>query len=372
MLKIGITGQSGFIGWHLYHTLKLLKNEFCIIDFDKSFFADNRMLDSFVTSCDVIVHLAAKNRDVDESVVYNTNIDLSVKLVDALKRTAAKPYILFSSSTQENLDNNYGKSKLTARNLLESWSIETNSLFSGLVIPNVFGPFCKPFYNSVVATFCHQLIQNERPQVHSDSEIKLIYVNELVSKIIDLIRKPNEAKCIDIAHTSTINVMGLLSKLESFKKSYFENGIIPKFTNNLEIHLFNTFRSYINPETRFPVKYTNHADERGVFTELIKVETSGQFSFSTTVPGVTRGNHFHTRKIERFSVISGEAIIQLRKFGTDKVIDFQLSGNEPSYVDMPVWYIHNITNVGQELLYTTFWINEFYDPNDPDTFFEQV
>lgn len=372
MLNVGITGQSGFIGWHLYHTLKLLKDEVSLIEFDKTFFENENALDSFVKSCDVIVHLAAKNRDVDQSVVYNVNVDLSTKLVHALKRTNSRPYVIFSSSTQEQLDNPYGKSKTLARNLLESWAIEVNASFSGLVIPNVFGPFCKPFYNSVVATFCHQLIQDESPQVHNDSEIRLIYVSELVNKIIELIRKPSDDNAIHIAHTATIGVIKLLSKLEYFKDSYFDKGVIPKVDNNFDIQLFNTFRSYINPELRYPVKYISNKDDRGAFTELIRIESGGQFSFSTTVPGITRGDHFHTRKIERFSVISGEAIIQLRKFGSDKVFSFHLSGNEPSYVDMPVWYIHNITNVGKGLLYTTFWINEFYDSKDPDTYFEKV
>lgn len=372
MINIGITGQSGFIGWHLYHSLQLLKDEFSLIEFDKSFFENETLLDSFVKSCDVIVHLAAKNRDVDQTVVYNVNVDLSTKLVHSLKRTNSRPNVIFSSSTQEQLDNPYGKSKTLARNLLESWALEVDASFSGLVIPNVFGPFCKPFYNSVVATFCHQLIQNESPQVHNDSEIRLIYVGELVNKIIALIRKPSNENIIHVTHTATIGVKNLLSKLQYFKDSYFDKGIIPKVENIFDIQLFNTFRSYINPESRYPVKYIRHDDERGLFTELIRIECGGQFSFSTTLPGITRGNHFHTRKIERFSVISGEAIIQLRKFGSDKVFSFCLSGKEPSYVDMPIWYIHNITNIGKELLYTTFWINEFYDSNDPDTYFEKI
>ena len=149
-------------------------------------------------------------------------------------------------------------------------------------------------------------------------------------------------------------------------------GIIPELKNTFEINLFNTFRSFIDHGTYFPRAYTLNTDKRGSFVELIRLNTGGQISFSTTVPGVTRGNHFHTRKIERFSVISGKAKIQLRKIDSDKVISLIIDGDRPAYVDMPVWYTHNITNIGSSDLMTVFWINEFYDPNDSDTFFIEV
>ena len=372
MLRVGITGQAGFIGWHLYHTLLLLKDEFLLVDFDKSFFDNDVLMDDFVRSCDVIVHLAAKNRDKDELVVYNVNLDLSRKLISSFNRTGARPRVIFSSSTQEVLNNLYGKSKSQARQLLESWARDVGGSFTGLVIPNVFGPFSKPFYNSVVATFCHQLVKLEQPTVHNDSAIKLIYVGELVDKIIDILRQPAAANYIEVPHTITLSVKELLSKLEYFQECYLRNATMPKLEDTGEVYLFNTFRSFVAPGLVYPIKYRKNADERGQFVELVKAETSGQFSFSTTFPNVTRGNHFHTRKIERFSVISGEAVIKLKKFGSSDIHEYRLSGDEPSYVDMPVWYVHNITNVGKELLYTTFWINEFYNFNDPDTYFDKI
>ena len=150
-----------------------------------------------------------------------------------------------------------------------------------------------------------------------------------------------------------------------------ENGIFPNLEDPFEKALFNTFRCYV-PESHYPVKYTKHTDNRGSFVEIARTQTSGQFSYSTTVPGITRGNHFHTRKAERFAVISGKALIQLRKIGTDEVIDYYLDGNEPAYVDMPIWYTHNIKNIGDEELITLFWINEPYNPEDADTYFEDV
>jgi UDP-2-acetamido-2,6-beta-L-arabino-hexul-4-ose reductase len=151
-----------------------------------------------------------------------------------------------------------------------------------------------------------------------------------------------------------------------------DKGVFPVLNDKFEVNLFNTFRCYMDIPNHYPVKLVMNTDDRGTFVETIKTGLGGQVSFSTTKPGITRGNHFHTRKIERFAVIKGKARIQLRRIGTDKVLDFELDGSEPSYVDMPIWYTHNITNVGDEELYTIFWINEFFNPDDPDTFFEKV
>ncbi|MCK9401523.1 MAG: hypothetical protein M0Q51_16210 [Bacteroidales bacterium] len=164
----------------------------------------------------------------------------------------------------------------------------------------------------------------------------------------------------------------MLNKLEKFKKDYFENGIIPDLSISFDRNLFNTFLCYIDHQSFFPFKLKKNSDDRGSFVETIKLNSGGQVSFSTTVPGITRGNHFHTRKAERFAVIKGKARIQLRKIGTNKIMSFDLDGVQPSFVDMPVWYTHNITNTGDEELYTIFWINEFFDPDDPDTYFEAV
>jgi len=160
--------------------------------------------------------------------------------------------------------------------------------------------------------------------------------------------------------------------LEEYRSKYLENGEIPALNSTFEHNLFNTYRSYIDHKTHYPVKFTQHTDPRGAFVEVIRLGIGGQCSFSTTVPGITRGNHYHTRKIERFAVIKGKALIQLRKIDTDEVLDFYLDGTEPAYVDMPIWYTHNIKNIGEEELYTIFWINEAYNPEDADTYFLEV
>jgi len=402
MLKIGITGQPGFVGTHLFNTLGLQPEKFERVPFEDAFFSDETRLKEFVKSCDAIVHLAAMNRHNDPEVLYQTNIGLVKQLIGACEVTNSTPHILFSSSTQEERDNLYGKSKKEGRELLEQWAERNHAHFTGFIIPNVFGPFGNPYYNSVVATFCHQLTHNETPRIEVDGEIKLIYVSELVECIIEKIQlhrvtqgkntgfhnetsraqmiaqwnsvenTVKHCETILLPHTTEIKVSVLLQKLNSFKETYFEKGILPNLNNPFDRNLFNTFLCYIDHKDFFPFKLILNSDQRGSFVETVKLNSGGQVSFSTTVPGITRGNHFHTRKAERFAVIKGKAKIDIRRIGTDKIISFDLDGKEPSFVDMPIWYSHNITNIGEEELYTIFWINEHFDVNDPDTYYEKV
>jgi UDP-2-acetamido-2,6-beta-L-arabino-hexul-4-ose reductase len=416
MLRVGITGQSGFIGTHLFNYLNIKKEEITLIPCEDSFFENQSSLEDFVGQCDTIVHLAAMNRHGDPQVIYDTNLKLVKKLIDACETTHSLPHILFSSSTQEERDNMYGRSKLDGRMLFESWAGRNNASFTGLVIPNVFGPFGNPYYNSVIATFCHQLTHDEQPRIDVDGEVKLIYVGELVEVIWQKIKdksikaKPKEeggkgpssgrtlenegetrirqkaetqfrntekgrggdTEVVKVPHTSEKKVSEILALLKGFKENYFEKGIFPNLDNRFELNLFNTFVCYIDHSKFFPFHLKKNSDDRGTFVETVKLNSGGQVSFSTTRAGITRGNHYHTRKAERFAVIKGKARIELRRIGTGNLLSFELDGEKPSFVDMPVWFTHNITNTGTEDLFTIFWINEPYNPDDPDTFFEIV
>lgn len=377
MIRIGITGQSGFIGTHLYNSLILYNNEFECIPFEDSYFLNQTELRLFVCKCDVIVHLAALNRHPDPSLLYETNISLIKDLIYAMEMEHVHPHVIFSSSTQEEMENEYGKSKKLGRQMLEEWAKRNNASFTGLVVPNVFGPFGCPNYNSFIATFCYKLTHGEVPEILQDNTISLIYVGSLCQYIINKIKMVGKmlnpmVNCYTIPCDFEKRVTDILALLCGFKDLYFKQGFIPELRDKNELNLFNTFRSYIDHAAHFPVSLIKHADSRGVFVETIKLGIGGQISFSTTIPGITRGNHYHTRKIERFTVIKGKARIQLRRIGTDEILNFDLDGEYPSYVDMPIWYTHNITNVGNEDLYTQFWINEWYNPEDSDTYFKTV
>ena len=377
MICVGITGQPGFVGTYLYNTLGLYPEQYKRIPFEDAYFQSEDALKSFVRECDVIVHLAAMNRHPDAQVLYETNIRLVKQLIAAMEAEGVRPHVLFSSSTQEERDNEYGCSKREGRRMLEEWAERNRASFTGMVVPNVYGPFGRPNYNSFIATFAYKLTHGEQPEVLQDAGVKLIYVGSLVEHILRKIDEVAASGILrverdEVPYDFEKKVTDILRLFKYFKDLYLEKGIIPELKDRNEINLFNTFRCYIDLESHFPVKLTSHADSRGIFVETLKLGMGGQVSFSTTVPGITRGNHYHTRKIERFTVIRGKARIQLRRISTDKVLNFELDGSEPSYVDMPVWYTHNITNTGDEELYTQFWINEWYDPEDGDTYFEQV
>ena len=374
MFKIGVTGQNGFIGRHVFNSLGLYPDEFARINFERAFFDDTVSMDNFVKQCDVIIHLAGLNRHADPDELYKTNIALTENLVASLQRTKSKAHVLFSSSTQEEKDNLYGQSKKRSRVFLNDWASRCDGKFTGFIIPNVFGPFGSPFYNSVIATFCYQLTHGATPTINVDGELELIYIDELIYVFLKCIREKTSNSIFEVKPTFRIKVSETLHILQKFKDTYFESGTIPDLNSRSELNLFNTFRSFIDIAERFPVRFKQCTDHRGFFAEIIRVGNglNGQASFSTSLPGITRGNHFHTRKIERFAVIKGKGLIQLRRIGTNEVHDFYLDGDEPAYVDMPIWYTHNIKNIGDDILYTIFWINEPFDENDTDTYFEIV
>jgi len=372
IIRIGITGQAGFLGTHLFNKIGLYENKYIRIPFEDEYFNNAEKLEEFVSQCDVIVHLAAMNRHKDPQIIYDTNIRLTKKLLDSCESLGATPHIIFSSSSQEELDNLYGKSKKDGRDMLIEWSKRHNAKFTGLIIPNVFGPFGRPYYNSVVATFCHQLSHNEIPKIQIDNQIALIYVNELTEYIISIINNSYCCENLIVPHTTKITVSKLRNELQNIKDNYFKHGIIPDLTDEFDRNLFITFLTYVDFEELYPYFLKSSIDDRGNFIELMKTQSGGQTSFSTTKPGITRGNHFHTRKAERFIVIKGKARIKIRKIGSEEVFSFELDGENPSFIDIPIWYTHNIENIGTDVLYTVFWINELYNSNDPDTFYETV
>jgi UDP-2-acetamido-2,6-beta-L-arabino-hexul-4-ose reductase len=367
-MKIGITGQSGFIGTHLTYYLK--QKNLTVLSINKPAFDDLKLLSETLKQCDVVVHLAGMNRG-DTQEIYETNVKLAKVLVNAFEDYQLAPTVFFASSTQEGLDNPYGQSKKDAYNIFMDWAERQNANFTSLVLPNIYGPFCRPFYNSVVATFCYQLSHNQEPVIQVDKSLKLLYINDLVEKIYSIIKEvPREHKLV-IKPDDELYVTEILSLLKQFKNSYLKENTFPDLNKPFNLKLFNTFRSYLDPDY-FPVKVVIKADARGNLVEAVKAQTGGQIFYSTTKPGVTRGNHYHRRKIERFFILKGTASIKLRRIGSDKIFEYRVDGASPSFVDIPILFTHNITNVGSEELITFFWANELFNPQDSDTYPEAV
>lgn len=367
-MNIGVTGQSGFLGYHL--TTHLFEKKHTVIPINEEVFSSNKKLGDILKKCDAVVHLAGMNRG-EEKEVYKCNVELASQLITSLEENHLTPHLIFSSSTHENLDTLYGQSKKTATDLFIDWSEKTGALFNSLILPNIFGPFCRPYYNSAVATFCYQLTHNEKPIIKIDKPLNLIYVTDVVEKISKTFEDQPKEKRVLVQSENTINVTDVLVKLQDFKKDYLDNNMFPLLDSSFDVDLFNTFRSYLDL-TYYPIKGVLHSDERGDLVEAVKEKTGGQMFFSTTKPGKTRGNHYHHRKIERFYVLKGSASIKLRKLWSDKICEFTLTGDTPSFIDIPLFYTHNITNIGKDDLLTLFWTNKIFNPQDPDTYMENV
>lgn len=367
MSKIGITGSQGFLGWHfrcLLHSKGISNPQVA----DRQEFSTEAGYLKFVSNSDVIVHCAGMARG-DANVVSNTNIDIAKNLVKALESAGCKSHVIYASSTQISNDSAYGRSKREAGNILADWAERNGGRFTNLVLPNLFGEGGKPFYNSVVATFCHQTVAGESPKILQDAEITFLHVQRVCELIWDVIEsgKTGEIRP-EGAH---LRVSGLLEIINNFHSRYANLGIIPVISEPFQRDLFNTYRSFYF--ARSPAHSTKlHTDPRGSLTEIVKSDHGGQAFFSTTRPGITRGNHYHRRKLERFAVIGGDALIQVRRLFSPEIYEFKVSGDQPILIDMPTLHTHCITNIGTTDLYTLFWSDEIFDPANPDTYPEKV
>jgi UDP-2-acetamido-2,6-beta-L-arabino-hexul-4-ose reductase len=353
------------LGWHVRCRLASLR-ESTTVALGREAFADEGCLANALRDADVVVHLAGMNRG-DDAEIEATNVGLAEALVRALEPRRAPPAVLFSSSIHVDGDTAYGRSKRQAAGLLAAWARRSGGRFVNLVLPHVFGERGKPFYNSVVATFCHQLARGEAPQLLRDSELRLLHAQDVADRIIELIGSESAGELRPDG--CPLAVSELLTRLTGLADQYRE-GIVPT-SGGLDLSLFNTYRSYLYPD-RFPVDVAVRTDARGRLFETVKSAGGGQVFVSDTRPGVTRGNHYHRRKIERFFVLEGQAEIRIRRLFDERVTSFAVDGRRPQYVDMPTLHTHNITNTGAGTLVTLFWANEIFDPSQPDTEAEQV
>ena len=366
MPVIGVTGVDGMIGWHVRAFYKS-DEDVRIVPARRETFESDEELAAFVGQCDAIIHLAGQNRGDDEEVAA-VNAGLAKSLVTACEKTGSKPHIVFSSSTHIYRDTVYGKSKLEATRIFTGWAERSGAVFTNMVLPHVFGEFGRPFYNSVVHTFCHQLAAGEEPKIIVDGDLELLHAEQVAAEASRVIR---EGAAGDVRMEGVkMKTSELLEKLREFDRLY-RGGIIPDVRESMDLYLFNSYRSRLYPDF-YPVELKLHTDDRGSLFEAVKSDNGGQSFVSTTRPGITRGNHYHTKKIERFLVVKGEASIKIRRLFSDSVEEFVVSGDSPRYVDMPTFYTHNITNVGNGELLTLFWAHEIFDPQNPDTIYEPV
>jgi UDP-2-acetamido-2,6-beta-L-arabino-hexul-4-ose reductase len=366
MTTIAMTGAGGFLGWHL-RAHCYARPDIKIAEIDRCIFGDPRRLQGIIRQADVVAHLAGMNRG-DDQEIERVNIELTRQLVAACKQTNARPQVLLANSTHRDRDTGYGRSKRQSADLLAAWASEAGAIFTDLVLPNVYGEGGRPFYNSVVATFCHQLASGEEPKIIQDGQLELVHAQTVAREVLAAIagRVAGEVRVLG----DRLSVSECLQKLQIFDRSY-RGHLIPELKTDVDLDLFNTYRSYLYPG-HYPVSLQLHSDARGHLYEAVKSLHGGQCFISTTKPGITRGNHYHTRKFERFLVLNGDAVIRIRKLLTREIVEFKVSGSVPQYIDMPTFCTHDITNTGHSDLTTLFWAHEIFDPQRSDTIREPV
>lgn len=369
-MKILITGSKGFVGKNLVAELKN-KNYNDIFEYDKE--TDPILLDKYCEETDFVFHLAGVNRPKEQTEFMEGNFGFTSLLLDTLKKNKNTCPVMISSSIQAELDNPYGESKKAGENLLFDYSIETEAKVLIYRFPNVFGKWCKPNYNSAVATFCHN-ITHELPVQISDPSVvmKLVYIDDVVNELINALtgkENKNEAFCeVPVVHT--IQLGEIVDLLNSFKDSRIDKSV-PNMTDEFTKKLYSTYLSYL-PENHFSYDLKMNVDQRGSFTEFIRTPDRGQVSINVSKPGITKGNHWHHTKNEKFLVVSGTGIVRFRKINTTEVIEYVVSGKKMEVVDIPVGYTHNIENIGDSDMVTVMWVNESFDPKQSDTYFLEV
>ena len=365
-MKVLITGSNGFVGKNLISNLSLNK-DIEIYKYDK----DNTLeeLERYTTDCDFVYHLAGVNRPQNKEEFMEGNFGFTSVLLDSLKKNNNKCPIMISSSIQAELDNDYGKSKKAGEDLIFQYGITNNIKVFVYRFPNLFVKWCRPNYNSVIATLCNNVAHNEEIRVDDPSkELNLAYIDDVCNELIKCLdnkeTKNGDYCIVPITYKKTLGEISNLIK--SFK--YNDRGIMVPSTGDTFIKdLYATYISYV-PLKELVVDLEEHRDNRGVFCELVRTKEAGQVSVSTTNPNIVRGGHYHNTKMERFIVIKGKAKIEFEHVIDHNKYEFIVSGDKLQYVTIPVGYQHSINNIGEDELVLILWANELFDPNIPDTY----
>lgn len=382
-MKILVTGAKGFVGRNLVSQLHNIQSgkarnygmewkELTVFEYDVN--SDASELDVYCRQADFVFNLAGVNRPKESSEFMKGNFGFASTLLDTLKKYGNTCPVMLSSSTQAAQDNPYGESKRAGEQLMFDYSKETGAKVLVYRFPNVFGKWCRPNYNSAVATFCHNIAHDLPIQVNDpDVVMNLVYVDDVVDELLAALNGREHRKgdyCeVPVVHTITLGSIAVLIK--SFRRMS-ENLDVPDLSDAFTKKLYSTYLSYLPVEKfRYPLKM--NVDERGSFTEIIRTADRGQFSVNISKPGITKGQHWHHTKNEKFVVVSGHGLIQLRKIGCEEIIEFEVSGDRIEAVEMIPGYTHNIINLSEtEDLVTVMWCNECFNPERPDTYFEKV
>jgi UDP-2-acetamido-2,6-beta-L-arabino-hexul-4-ose reductase len=372
MKKIVITGGSGLLGRHSSIRLHAFNcaeiyagrpQPYVVERLNHEDFQNKSRLEAAVENADVILHFAGMNRGPSEEIEQK-NPEIANVLIDACRKVSSKPHIVYANSTHYSSDTSYGRSKKKAHEILSNYT----SNYTNLILPHIFGEGARSDYNNVTATFIDRVIKEQVPEVNPEGRVELLHAGSVANSAI---KAAIDGKAGDLRLVGNLmSVQNLLSLIYSFHKSY-SNNVYPDLLESFHVELFNTYRSKLYPD-QFPKNLNVHTDERGNLFEAVKGGCAGQIFLSWTKPKVTRGNHFHLKKIERFLVLEGEAIIRIRPVFEDNVWEYKVTGDKPAIIDMPTLHTHSIENTGSKPLLTLFWTNEVFDPTNPDTYADTV
>lgn len=369
-MKILVTGAKGFIGKNL---IAELKNKGYTDIFEYGRDTDLLTLDEACSKVNFVFHLAGVNRPEEQSEYMDGNYDFTSLLLNTLKKYQNACPIMFASSVQANLENPYGMSKKAAENLLFDYSFVTGAKVLVYRFPNIFGKWCRPNYNSAIATFCHNIASDIPIRVDDPNvRLNLVYIDDVVEELVGALHGKeiyNGLFCeVPTVHSAKLGE--IVDLIYTFKKSREERSV-PDMSDIFTKKMYSTYLSYL-PIDEFGYDLTMNVDHRGSFTEFIKTPDRGQVSVNISKPGITKGNHWHHTKNEKFLVVSGQGVIRFRKYGTNEIIEYQVCGDSLKVIDIPTGYSHNIENLGETDMVTIMWANEYFDPNRPDTYYLEV
>jgi len=366
-----ITGAAGFIGKNLLWTLQNDK-EIEILTFD---LADTQeKLEEYIEKADFVFHLAGINRPDKTEDFYNGNSYFTKNLLNLMSKSGKKASLLISSSIQATLDNDYGKSKKIAEDAVFNWGKETGNNVYIFRLPNVFGKWCRPNYNSVVATYCYNIARNLPIMVNNpDAMLSLVYIDDVIQAFLNAMDGncliDEEGYC-KIQRVFDLSLQELSDRIKFIHDSRLQL-VVTNYEDIFNKFLYATYTSYL-PENEFGYDLEMKHDDRGWLAEFIKSSQFGQVFVSKTKPGITRGNHWHHTKVEKFLVVQGCATIFFRKIDSDNIIEYKVSGDKLRVLDIPAGYTHSITNTGTDEVITLFWSDERFNPQSPDTYYMEV